>query len=164
MSFSFRLIGAICVFVCGTAGGFIVSDKLKNRKDFLKDFIAFLSALEINIRYRCSDIVDVVKRSAPKGISGCFDFSYDDFSAIWSNFTDRIKKTSELKDEEINLITEFGSKIGTTDADGELNNILLYKEFFEKSYYNSLEEYKTKSKLYKTLGCLFGAVVAIIII
>ena len=61
-------------------------------------------------------------------------------------------------------LTDFFSKLGSTDTDGQLEHINIYKISFKTACDNSLEEYKTKSRLYKALGFFVGASIALMIL
>lgn len=164
MSFYLKLLGAVCVFLCSVFVGFSYSDRLSKRKIFLSGFIDFLTALESNIRYNSSEILTLIKSSASPKLKLLFDFDAEDFNSFWQNFIDKIPKSYGLKHEDINLLYDFGGKLGTTDVEGQLSHISLYKELFTISYNNSLEEYKTKSRLRKMLGIFLGLILTIMII
>ncbi len=165
MSFTFKALGAVLFVIAGTISGFYFSSKLSKRREFLISFKDFLSALETNIRYRADDIVTLIISSSSGTMLEFFsDNIFSSFIDYWNSFVEKIPKTYGLTNEDISLIKEFGKRLGTTDIEGQLNHIELYKNHFETQYKKSEDEYKTKSKLYKVLGFFIGAVIALILI
>ena len=75
-----------------------------------------------------------------------------------------LKSSFYLTDNDESLLTDFFSKLGSTDTDGQLEHINIYKISFKTACDNSLEEYKTKSRLYKALGFFVGASIALMIL
>lgn len=165
MSFTIKIIGAVLVVTAGTVCGFYFSLKLSKRKEFLIAFKDFLSALETNIRYKADDIITLITTSSSSPMLEFFsDNVFSSFMDYWNSFVENLPKSYGLTKEDINLIKEFGKNLGTTDIEGQLNHIELYKNHFETQYKKSEDEYKTKSKLYKVLGFFIGAVTALILI
>ena len=69
-----------------------------------------------------------------------------------------------LKQEDLNIIKDFGKTLGQTDLQGQLSKTKLTLQFLEKQIEESqLEENKNK-KLYKTLGVLTGVGLVVILI
>jgi stage III sporulation protein AB len=165
MSLLFKIAGALLLLVSGTLLGFLLSSKLNQRKNFLRAFQGFLSALETNIRYRGEDIITLIKISSS---SDTLDFFMDnnsgDFMDYWSSSISSIPKSYGLTLEDLNLLNDFGSLLGTTDIDGQINHIALYKTFFDTQLKKAENDYLTKGKLYKLLGFFAGAVVSLILI
>ena len=69
-----------------------------------------------------------------------------------------------LKNDDIVVLEDFGKALGTTDVEGQLNHIELYKNILNSQLIKSKEEYKEKSKLYKVLGFFTGSIIAIMFI
>jgi stage III sporulation protein AB len=54
--------------------------------------------------------------------------------------------------------------LGTTDTEGEINHIKLYRELIESNINNSEKELKQKSKLMKLLGLFAGLSLALLLL
>lgn len=166
-----KLAGCVLLVISSTLTGFYFSNYLKLRKDFLKDFIAFLNTLKIQLRYSSGDIFQIIPLCSDSKIlkplfdqlskSRCDNIS---FSELWINSVCVGAKVYKLKQSEINALADFGSKLGTTDTEGELSNIDLYTEVFLKSLENAMEDLSKKSKLYKTMGFFIGMSTALMIV
>ena len=160
-----KYIGLILIVITGFGAGFYYSLRLKNRYEFLSSFKDFLSKLETNMRYNSSNIFTIVKSSAPEIIRNVFiSDNKSDFQQFWKSSISSIPKCFALKKEDYNLFYEFGRMLGTTDIDGQLNHIKLYKELLNNNIDNSLKELKQKSKLSKLLGLFAGLSLALIIL
>ena len=164
MNFLIKLIGALLLLLSATVCGFYLSNRLRLRRDFLLAFLEFLTNLETNIRYTSSDIITLVKRSSPNYLSDIFYTESHTFIEYWSESIGKIPKSYGLKTDDYSLLGEFGKLLGTTDIEGQLNHIELYKNLFNNALYNSEKEYKNKGKLYRLLGFFCGAVLSIMFI
>ena len=151
-----KLSGALLVLLCVTAFGFYLSYRSRQRLAFLKAVLSMLSNLESNIRYYRGDILTLLRMSAPDGLArgansrGQFA---EEFIARYSPKRSHAEKLRELI-----------AGLGALDAEGEIERLRLYETMFEELYNNSLEEYKTKSKLYRSLGFFAGAALAVVLV
>lgn len=160
-----KCFGLILIVLCGFGVGYYLSRRLKIRYDFLTAFKDFLSTLEINLRFKNTEIFSLVKSSAPDMLKIFFKESRENnFQLYWSDCVSGVPKSFALKNDDISLISEFGKLLGTTDIDGQINHINLYKELIDKNINNSFEELKAKSKLYKLLGIFAGLTIALLLL
>ncbi len=160
----YKLFGAGFLLLCCTLYGFYRAYALRLRSSFLVDFIDFLTRLETNIRYFGDDIFSLIRISAPSSLSFVFEDKREPFSDYWKSCIKRIPKSYKLSRDDIQKLYEFGETLGTTDAQGQINHILVYKSVFEQSLKNARKDCESKSRLYKTLGFFAGAVLALMII
>lgn len=160
-----KYIGLVMIVICCFGAGYYFSLRLKSRYEFLSSFKDFLSALEINMRYKNTEIFSLIKISSPDLIKSVFKEKNDsDFQLYWSNCVAEIPKSYALKEEDYNLLYEFGKLLGTTDTDGQINHINLYQELINTNIDNSLSELKSKSKLFKLLGLFSGLTIALLLL
>ncbi len=160
-----KLIGLILIVIACFGVGYYLSLRLKNRFEFLSAFKDFLSNLETNIRYNSSEIFSLVKFSAPGCIRDIFtENNSENFTTYWSECISKLPKRFALKKDDLNLLYEFGRMLGTTDTEGEINHIKLYKELIESNINNSEKELKQKSKLMKLLGLFAGLSLALLLL
>lgn len=160
-----KYIGLIFIVLGCFAAGYYLSARLKARYNFLTAFKDFLSALEINLRYKNTEIFSLIKSSAPELLNSFLKNSNEDnFQLYWSRCVSDIPKSFALKKDDISLIFEFGKLLGTTDVEGQLNHINLYKELIDTNINNSFSELNSKSKLYKLLGLFAGLTIALLLL
>lgn len=163
MSFTLKIVGAMCVVLCTTAVGFSMSEKLRQRSLFLCAFDRFLVSMETQLRYSTDEILSLIEASTPKEIKAYFDFDSSDLYALWNSFLTSIPASKGLREEDFKLLYDFGENLGSTDVEGQLSRVRLFREMLSENYENSLEEYKSKSKVYKLLGFFVGAVFTIML-
>ncbi len=165
-----RVFGCLMIVISASLGGIYFSSKLKNRVEFLKDFISFLKSLKIQLRYTSSDIFTILPMCTDSKVLKPLFYKMTDFkdknslSEIWNNSLLELTKPYGLSKSDTNAITDFGLNLGKTDTDGQLSHIDLYIEIFTKAYENAVEEMKTKSRLYKTMGFFIGTSIALMIV
>lgn len=166
-----KVLGCVLIILSSTLAGAYLSEKLRQRRNFLKEFLSFLNSLKIQLRYSSGDIFQT--------ISLCGDFpmlnpllsnikegnlNNTSFKQLWAKSVCVIPKSFGLKKSDINALLDFGSTLGTTDTMGELSHIDLYTEIFKKALDNAQEDLERKSKLYKTMGFFLGTSVALMIV
>lgn len=168
MFLAIKLIGCVLIVSACFLTGYTMSRNLFVRRDFLKSFIVFLSALSTNMRYNSSDIFTLVSLSVREEEMSFFKFDNtlhnQPFETAWSERIRLLPKSLSLKKSDKELLSEFGRELGKTDIDGQLKHIELYKTVFEKQLYSAEEEISKKSKLYKTMGLFAGISIALMII
>ena len=161
-----KYMGMILVAVSCTAGGFLFSDRINSRLKQLESFIRFFDYI---IKY-----IDIYKYPVEKIFIG-----YSDNNLENCGFLDKLVKNGRIngmyanpweisleqcknegfiffKDEEFNLIKEFGSRLGSGRADDQIFHMNLYREKLSKLYDGEREKEINNSKLYKISGGLLG--------
>lgn len=154
---SFFVIGSCFLF------GVYLSQKLKNRKDYLSSFIDFLTNLNTNVRYLSDDIFSLIHKSS-KEMLLFKDVNCCDLTIYWEDYLSSLPSNYGLKKDDYSIIKSFGDMLGKTDIEGQINHISLHKELFAVQLKNAESEYISKSKLYKVLGLFFGVSIVLMII
>ena len=144
----------------------MLTQRLKNRRDFYDKFCVFISLLQTQIRYNSADIFSLVILSA-KG-SGLEIFEAPEinlpFTSFWENSLNTIPKKYGLNNSDKELLYKFGSALGTTDIEGQLKHLGLYGEIFQNRLSECENALKDKSRIYRALGLFGGISTAIIIL
>ena len=165
MNLSLRITGCILIVVSATMVGYLLSNKLKCRKVFIMSFSDFLCNLETNIRFSGEDIYSLIRKSAINSYLMMFRNNEQlSIKEYWSDCLKKIPYSYGLTKEDFDLLCNFGSILGSTDVEGQVNHIELYKNLFSSQLKKAEEEYIAKSKLYKVLGFFVGASIALMII
>lgn len=165
MNLYLKITGAVLLVFSTTFCGFMLSVRLKSRCKFLLAFQDFLCTLETNIRYNTDDIIRLIEKSAINPMLSMFcNIHTADFTGYWQKAITSIPQSYGLKNDDISILKDFGKALGTTDVEGQLNHIALYKNILNSQLIKSKEEYKEKSKLYKVLGFFTGSIIAIMFI
>ena len=163
MTTSFKLLGAALVLASSMLMGFYLSYRLKRRLKLLNALCELMSSLCTGVRYSRENVITLVRRSSPRLI---LDVLPDENNprTFLQKTVESLQSSFYLTDNDESLLTDFFSKLGSTDTDGQLEHINIYKISFKTACDNSLEEYKTKSRLYKALGFFVGASIALMIL
>lgn len=160
---AFKLIGcALLIFACFFTGC-LKAKKLYSRRDFLTDFLSFLTTLKTNIRYSGEDIFTLLEATA----EGCgtlwlsgFSLERGDPESAWHRRVNALYDFVDKTDRQ--LLLDFGSKLGKTDLEGQLSHIERYETLFELRLENAVEEIAKKSKLYRAMGLFIGISAALL--
>lgn len=162
-----KMIGLVLILISGGFIGIAAADKVKARSGGLKKILRLLEESEIMIRYNactfneliyhcrtCADIKDIDFLSAPE--------TDGDIKEAVCNAAYCTKL--ELSEEERYNLRSFFCELGSTDLDGQLAIISHYKEYFKGCLNRADVEMQSKCRLYKTMGVLGGAFLAVILI
>ena len=158
-----RLMGALLVMTALTGAGFFFAGRLRLRSEFLGAMLTLTDSLKTEIRYSRDDILTVLKRSSPEIIARVSPKT-DNADEFGRTFTSCVARTYNLAEDDSALIDELFSKLGASDVEGQISHLELCGEKLRKQYNNSLEEIKSKSKLYKLLGFFAGAAIAVTVL
>ena len=147
------------VVVCSSGLlGFSFSQKLFERKRVLESFYLLIKNSATKIRYTTSPL-SVIFSDNFMGYNFVEDIP---FASQWKTMLKSYLKLLDIKDIEV--LTEFGECIGTSDVTGEMNNIELYLSLLNECVQNAEQDIKNKSRLYKTLGLSLGIVISILLV
>lgn len=165
-----RIMGAVCIFSASALLGIYLSENIRNKKERLVLTEKMLSEISDYIRWNSLTLHEIAGRLSEKNQFSELDFvrklsenckETRSFPLAWEN---AVKSDGTLCDEEKKLLYEIGNSLGTTDTQGQLSALGLYKSRIEKMILEESEKYKVKGKLYRSLGAAFGAMTGILII
>ena len=161
-----KLIGCLLIASAGFFTGCVLTQRLKNRRDFYDKFCVFISLLQTQIRYNSADIFSLVISSASGSGLEIIEKpeSSVSFTVFWDNTVNALPKKYGLNNSDKELLYKFGSALGTTDIEGQLKHLGLYGEFFQSRLSECENALKDKSRIYRALGLFGGISTAIIIL
>ena len=170
-----KMTGIIFIIAAGSMFGFSLSRDYTMRITNLKQVNKMLLLLKGEISYNNSGIGEaVIKISSQTDniigrflgyVSEAFASGENTFREAWDRGVDEfLKKQSKLKDKDLAVIRELGSNLGITDRETQVNNILNCMGVLETEIGELNETRGEKCKLYRTLGVMAGAFVAIVLI
>ena len=138
MTTSFKLLGAALVLASSTLMGFYLSYRLKRRLKLLNALCELMSSLCTGVRYSRENVITLVRRSSPRLI---LDVLPDENNprTFLQKTVESLQSSFYLTDNDESLLTDFFSKLGSTDTDGQLEHINIYKISFKTACDNSLE-------------------------
>lgn len=156
------------LILSGTAIGYLASHRLSMRVEFLSQYIKFISFCETQIRYSAIPIIEILKKQKELPIispfiKNCINKmeSEKTFSDSWYAAANEICKDTGLTNEDINLINDFGIRLGESDVEGQVShcklNIKLMNEILELAKENK----QKKGRIYIMLGAFSGIAIAL---
>ncbi len=164
-----KLIGIIAVMLSCTLVGMFFSDKLKARVRELTNINYMFEQISVLIRYKALtvyEIIDALKENEIcKTLSFLTNFRHLEDKSFELEWIDCINSSeSELRLEDKRVLKSFGNVFGTSDIDGQLADIEVFRQNFSELTNKAKEDYDKKSKLYKSLGVISGAFISIMLI
>ena len=153
-----KLILCIVVVFSFTLVGFSCSSKLLVRKKVLESFVLELKNAKTLMRYSSNELYKIFKNNFMQyEFCGSVPFvnQWDDMLKVYSKV---------LIKQDLDILSNFGKSLGTSDLNGEMSNIDMYLTLLDAQISHSQSIIDSKSKVYKTLGISLGLAVAIILI
>lgn len=169
-----KLVGILMIGISAAMMGLQLSLKMKARIDLLKEIQYALEEMSAEAEYAMEILPHIIENTAGKTSSYCKEWLLNLYEKIKNTgeygFCQAYQesllafKNSELKDEDIKIIEMLSDKI--VNRDGDRLSVVFQGTIKELSGHRmEIEaEYREKSKLYRTLGLLFGLFVIIIVI
>ena len=149
-----------------------MSAGLSKRLTVLKTVNTMIEEISILIRYKASTVFEIMdtlckdKRFTELNfISSVRDNCTDNivFSDNWENAVKEFH-SQNIKPQDYNLINTIGQNLGSSDIDGQLSTLALEKEELKALIEEAENDYRNKSKLYRSLGVLTGAFITVLLV
>lgn len=168
-----KIIGIALLAVMSVMCGCYASDGLKKRAAALKSFRTMVESIRLMVRYEALEVSDIVRRLSDDGALRGLDFicllkSYMDednvtpFSKLWSKAADN--GCESFNEEDMELIKRTGNVLGSCDCEGQLSALSSIMAQADRLIAEADEQYKSKGRLYRSLGAAAGALIAIVIV
>ena len=164
-----KSIGIIVIISVTSFVGCYFSSALKQRLILLKKLNYMLEEILILLRYKSATVYEIAETLAGDERFSEFDFLENikqggiSFQQSWCRAVYG-SSLCGMKKSDIELIADIGKKLGTSDLDGQISTVLLQRSELEAAIASAEEEYSKKAKLYRSLGALTGAFVAIMLV
>ena len=141
-----RLILALALILSSLFVGQSMSSRLFRRKEILSLYIKELGLASGRIEYAMDSVYEL------------FDsFSFDthtDFVSQWNAQVMRYR--SSLRKKDIEVLREFGSGLGDSDAQSQIQRIRMYTAILQEHLKEADSDIEKKAKLYRILGFFAG--------
>ncbi|MBQ8515733.1 MAG: stage III sporulation protein AB [Ruminococcus sp.] len=162
-----KLTGLLCIVLCGAGCGMAAASALKRQAVFCKTLCLFLEELEILMRWNGDTLpvlVDMLSQKpgyAPLRFLKEIRFSESEpFSDAWRR---AILEEHGLPEELSQLLLSLGDSLGTSDLEGQMKTLEGYQLQARHISRNAEEQYRTKGKLYRSMGILGGMSAALLL-
>lgn len=144
-----KILGALLLLASFTAYGATLSFSLANRVKKLEHLLYYITALGEEIRISGAELPIILSRLPHKG-----EYIKD---GKWQGI-------ESLKSREKEIADDFLRTLGTTDTEGQIKNITLYKSALENVLTEAREEKSKLSRLYVSLFFLGGLFTVVLIV
>lgn len=165
-----RIMGILLIFLTSTVIGIFLSNNIKNKRERLIKERKMLEEISIMIRFNSYTLKEIIHELENTELFCDFKFlnilkitleKPISFQEAWEQ---AIKKDDIISESEKKLLTELGYNLGTTDIDGQLSTLNIYKIRLDEMIEEESEKYRVKGKMYRSLGIMFGAMIGILIV
>ncbi len=157
-----KIIGAFLLAAAGFGFGCAPARRLAARREFLRRALTFISCLSTELRYRNDDIFSLVNSCGE--LFQVSQSGSSPFYSSWRACIGRLRFRWSLTPRDTELLDELGSRLGTTDSEGQLTHLEHYRALFERQLAEARSDAEQKTKLYKTLGLFVGVSAAIMLL
>lgn len=169
-----KILGIIMIGMSAAMIGCQMSYNMKKRIDMLYTIRFILEEISNEACYGREILPEIIKTASDKVYGKEKEWLcllYDrievsgecDFTRAWTESLEVLKQTS-LKDEDLEIIRDFGTRIINLNEDRLLGLIDNYVLSLNEHMDSLKAEYGVKAKLYRSLGILFGLFIIIIVI
>ncbi|MEW6621674.1 MAG: stage III sporulation protein SpoIIIAB [Bacillota bacterium] len=170
-----KILGAITIIVSCSVIGYSFAKQYNARVYQVRKLRTSLKMLETEIAYSMNLLPEALRKVGSKlvnPISILYDYSADTLSKntgktmelIWRDALNKLKVDSSLKDEELEILADFGSGLGISDREEQLKNLRFVQEQLKIIEINAEDERQRHAKIYQTLGVLIGLALSLILI
>lgn len=165
-----KLLLACGIIICSTRIGILISKKYKYRLDELDELKSQFKLIENKIKYTYCSLEDIFAQVA--------EISEHTVKELFLNVAKNIKKdgaqkawtdaidvtTLNIKREDKQVLKEFGTLLGKTNKEGQLNQIKYQIELLDRQIEKAKREKEKNENVYQKLGLIFGIGISIIFI
>lgn len=171
-----KLIGTLLLLITSVITGSLAAERLKARVKVLKQVRILLESLRLMIRYEALEVPEIIRRlGEDRELSGlrflscltnyfadCFENGSMTFDEMWEKALN--ENTGDLPAEGVSVLSRTGRILGSCDCDGQLSALSILCEETDRLIYEAKEQYLAKGKLYRALGAVTGAFIAVIVV
>lgn len=170
-----KSLGIVIILIASSLFGYSLSYDYLTRLKNLEQLNKMLLLLKGEIKYNNSGIGEAIMKvaSQSENIIGKFlDYTWRQFNEkecsikeAWDKgIVGVLEPEAKLKPEDILIVREVGLNLGITDRETQINNILNTMDVIEIKIKELNETRGEKCRLYRTLGVMAGAFMAIVLI
>lgn len=161
----------IVIVLCCYQVGYSQACKLMKRVKLLNAIENMLIYIKNNISYMAKPVGEILFEMSESREFEELDFIEIAAKKVGSGqpvayaFSQGVKRTQlELEQADKELLTSFGSQIGSSDIDGELGKIEFFKEQVKLVKEEAREKRDKTAKLYTSLGIFAGLALVLILL
>lgn len=169
-----KAVGALCVVAAAGSYGVVIARGYARQPGELREAQAALSMLETEIAYGATPLteaLETVGRRCDGVLAGLFTGAAEALAArdgmtageAWERSLARYGARASLRPEDLAALRSLGSVLGTSDRDDQTRHLRLAAERLKILAARAEDEARRNVRLWRYLGFLAGAAVALII-
>ncbi|SEO30591.1 stage III sporulation protein AB [Amphibacillus marinus] len=165
-------IGAILLITATSLIGFEYAERLKQRPKQILQLKVALQIMESEIIYSYTTIGQICLKIAEQSPKPCNYFfasigrqlSYhDNLSTLWNSELIKLKNCSALKQQEIDILKQFGYTLGTFDAKEQRKQTQLACVHLDRLFQEAQVDHLKLGKVYQGIGLLSGILMTLVL-
>lgn len=170
----FKLIGATLFITASSLVGFDISRNFTLRTKQLRILIYTLQMMEAEMTFSFHSLQQIffnIHKKTVGPIAGFYGalaeqltYPVDNFYNVWSDELNKLKATSTLKNEDLEVMYEFGKNIGNHTIEQQQKQITLTIYYLQKQLDLALERKQRYEQMVKTVSVLLGIFIVLILI
>ena len=169
-----KLLGAVLIIFSTTWVGWDLSKRLIARPKQIRDIRAALQILEAEIMYGHMPLREAVLKLAkqiPEPISKGFELFAEYLNEenqtvtnAWRKSVEDLRDWTELEDNEVEILIQFGETLGKHDRNTQQKQIQLTLKHLEREELIALDKQSKYDKMVKSLGFFSGLLITILLL
>lgn len=170
-----KVIGVALVIGSSGLYGLMGAKRIENRVDQLKNMRLAMNFLEKEISFIHTPLSQALQRTAKFSIPPVSLFFEETSSHLreklgltaseaWSRGLDKLRRESDLREDDLELLSTVSMQIGMSNADEQKKFFSLIQEELRIQEEKSLAEVKAGRKLWAYGGFILGTMVVLLII
>lgn len=165
-----KLTGIVCIILACTGAGMYAARRLRREVMAYERLISLIESCAAYIRCQSPELDELLHILAGESIFGGFRFLHEVSermhpgtppSAIWNA---AIYSDPAVPKGAKEILCSLGTVLGTTDTSGQLSAIALHSTRLKRAAEESRERMERQGKLYRALGMLGGAMLAVLLV
>ena len=171
-----KLVGTILLIAVSVSCGVMAAGGLRQRLTALRQLRRMLEALRLMIRYEALEVVQMTARLADdetltelefipyinQYAASAVETGGESFAEAWHRAVD--EHCGSFSKEDIPLIMRTGSVLGVCDCEGQLQSLAACCAECDRLIDEAQGQYQAKGRLYRALGAVAGALIAVVVI
>lgn len=165
-----KLIGMIMIIMTTSLIGTGLSGSLSERAARLNVIDLMFDRIATLIKFRCMPTGEILRELSGDCSFSALTFlhnslqyyeSGDSFPRAWQK---GVEADSSLKNDEKIILLSAGRSLGTSDCDGQLSMIEVFRQNINHLSDSAREESLKKGRLYRSLGVLAGVFISVMLV
>lgn len=165
-----KWLGIFCLFLTSAGLGMYAARSLRTRLRHTRQLSALLTDFAAHIRYQCLPLEDLLHLYAEHPNYSAFTFikrvsrefcTEIPMCILWK---DAVSADDAIVPEAKTILTNLGNVLGTTDLEGQLAALALHRRQLDELTEQLKETSQQKGELYRRLGVLLGAMLAVMLL